>query len=124
MAFVYKNRVRLIIPHNNKLLLEYVIDEEFYMYPGGEVENYETIKAAAEREVKEELAAKFKFLKILYIREYIEQDRDEHSLELFILGELDNYEVTKNEDDPDYKETHEFLWIDIDKLPKLFIQPH
>ena len=42
MVHIYQIRVRLIIPHHNKLLLEYVSDEDFYFYPGGRVENYET----------------------------------------------------------------------------------
>jgi len=118
MTHIYQIRVRLIIPHHNKLLLEYVSDEDYYFYPGGRVENYETIKEASEREMKEELNAKFKFEKILYIREFIEPDLKEHSLELFILGKLTDNNVKKNKNDPDYKETHKFGWFDIDKLPK------
>ncbi len=48
----------------------------------------------------------------------LEPDDKEHSLELFVLGELDNYKIKKNKDDPDYKENHEYVWIDINKLPK------
>jgi len=118
MTYKYQIRVRLIVPHNNKLLLEHVVDEDFYFYPGGRVENYETVKSAAEREMKEELDAKFTFKKILYIREFIKPDEEEHSLELFVLGGLESYEIKKSKDDPDYKESHEFVWVDIDKLPE------
>ncbi len=37
MTYKYQIRVRLIVPHNNKLLLEHVVDEDFYFYPGGRV---------------------------------------------------------------------------------------
>lgn len=117
MAYKYQIRVRLVIPHNNKLLLEYVTDEDYYFYPGGRVEDYETIKSAAEREMREELKAKFQLEKILYIREFIKPEDEEHSLELFILGKLVSHKFTKNKDNPDYKETHEYVWVDIDKLP-------
>lgn len=117
MAYKYQIRVRLIIPHKNQLLLEYVTDEDFYFYPGGRVENYETLIAAAEREMQEELGAKFKFQKILYIREFIIPNDEEHSLELFILGEIDQYEVAQNPNNPDPKPNHEFKWVDIDQLP-------
>ncbi|MBU1071509.1 NUDIX domain-containing protein [Patescibacteria group bacterium] len=117
MTFKYQIRVRLVIINDDKLLLEYVTDEDFYFYPGGRVENYETIKSAAEREMQEELGVQFTFKKILYIREFIEPDQEEHSLEMFVLGELDNYDISKNKDDPDYKENHEFSWVDINKLP-------
>ena len=118
MSYIYQIRVRLILPHYNKLLLEYVSDEDYYFYPGGRVENYETIKSAAEREMKEELNAEFKFEKILYIREFIEPDLKEHSLELFILGKLMDGNQKNEEVDPDYNETHKFGWFDIDELPE------
>ena len=46
-----KIRVRLIIPNVDKLLLEYVIDEDFYFYPGGKVEFGETLLLASKREM-------------------------------------------------------------------------
>ena len=118
MTYIYQIRVRLIIPHHNKLLLEYTGDEDYYFYPGGRVENYETVKAAAEREMIEEINAEFKFEKILYIREFIEPNLKEHSLELFVLGKLANNKIKKNKDNPDYNETHQYGWFDIDKQPE------
>jgi len=51
MSNQIKIRVRLIIPHENKLLLEYVEGEDFYFYPGGKVEFGETLLLASKREM-------------------------------------------------------------------------
>lgn len=67
--------------------------------------------------MKEELDANFEFQKILYIREFIKPNDEEHNLELFILGKINKYVVKQNSQNPDYKETHKFKWVDIDKLP-------
>ena len=117
MPHIYQIRVRLVIPHQDKILLEYNGDDDYYFYPGGRVEDYETIEEAAVREMREEINGQFKFEKILYIREYIDREINEHSLELFVLGRLANNNVKKNKNDPDYKESHQFSWFHIDELP-------
>ena len=118
MSYKYKIRVRLIILHDNQILLEFVTDENFYFYPGGKVEDFETIQEAANREMLEELDVKFNFSKILYIREFIKPEKGEHSLELFILGSIDQYTVSHNLKNPDYKPNHIYKWFDIDSLPE------
>ena len=123
MSNQIKIRVRLIIPHENKLLLEYVEGEDFYFYPGGKVEFGETLLLACKREMVEELGVKFVLKKILYIRDFLKLEKDEHSVEFFILGEINKSVVEKNPDDPDYKEHHRFEWVEIDKLAEKEIFP-
>ncbi len=113
-------RVRLIIIHNNKLLVQYRKKKDFYHYIGGHLEYGETIKKACIREVKEECSgANFTFGKILYIRDFIKKAEDEgHSVELFILGKLDNYEGLEKHLDPQHEDSSVWLtWIDLNNLP-------
>jgi ADP-ribose pyrophosphatase YjhB (NUDIX family) len=112
-----KVRVRLIIINQQQILLEHVTNEDFYFYPGGKMEKYETLEQTAIREVQEELAAQVTIKKILYIRDFVSQDQEEHSLEIFMLAKLDNYNIIKNPYDPDYKEHHEFIWCNVNQLP-------
>ncbi len=113
-------RVRLIVIHEGKLLVQYRRKRDFYHYIGGHLEFGETIKDACIREVKEECnGAKFKFVKILYIRDFIEPGENEHSVELFILGEMDKYESLDNHLDPQHSDGSVWLtWLDINKLPE------
>lgn len=84
-------RVRLVLLEIDSILLMKSKYHDYYYYPGGKVELYETLEEAAIREVKEELGADgLKFQKLLYVREYINPDTEEHSLELFMLCTLPN----------------------------------
>jgi len=56
-------RVRLIIIKQDKILLSYVKSENFYFFIGGQIEYGETVKQAAQREIKEEAKANFEFKK-------------------------------------------------------------
>ncbi len=118
-----KPRVRLIIIKNGKILLSYVKDEKFYFYIGGKMEFGETVKQACEREIKEECNASFTFKKILYVRDYIKPAENEHSLELFVLGDIDKFEELESFPDPEFPENHFQTWIDINKLSKTNVKP-
>jgi len=114
-----KPRVRLIVVKNNKLLLSYNSDGNFYFYIGGKVEFGETIKQACEREIKEECGenVNFTFNKILYVRDYIKPAEDEHSVEFYILGDVDKFEEIEGKIDPEYEESHRQTWVDLNNLP-------
>ena len=81
-------RVRLILIKKGKMLLMHDSSVGFYYYPGGHVEFGETILQAAERECIEECNDNFVFDKILYIRDYLNLDKNEQAIELFLLGGL------------------------------------
>lgn len=110
-------RVRLLVFKKNKVLLMHDSSLGFYFYPGGHIEFGETIKQAAEREAREECNDEFIFKKIIYIRDYFDSAKDEHALELFLLGKLRNNRVD-NSKDPSGRETQRLEWFDIDNLPK------
>lgn len=118
-----KTRVRLIIIKNDKILLSYTEDEDFYFYIGGKIEFGETVKDACIREVQEECHANFTFRKILYIRDFILPEIDEHSIEFFILGDVDKFEEIEGIKDEEFDGRHWQTWVDINKLPQINIKP-
>lgn len=118
-----KTRVRLIIIKNGKILLSYVKDEDFYFYIGGKIEYGGTIQEACEREIKEECNANFSFKKILYVRDYIKPQLNEHSIELYILGTIDKFKEVQRFVDPEDKGNHLQKWVDIKKLLKYNVKP-
>ncbi len=118
-----KPRVRLIVIKNNKILLSYVKSEDFYFYIGGKMEWGERIDQACQRETLEEAGANFTFKKFLYIRDYIKPEQDEHSIELYILGDIDKYEEVESLRDEEFNGDHWQTWVDLDKLEKLDVRP-
>lgn len=115
-----KLRVRLVIIKNNKILLTYTSDGDFYFYIGGKMEFGETLEEACKREIKEECGkgANFTFKKILYIRDYIKPNEGEHSVEFFILGDVNKFAEFEGKVDREFPGTHHQTWVDIDNLPE------
>lgn len=83
----------------------------------------ETVKQACEREIQEECGANFTFKKILYIRDFIKPEDNEHSLEIFILGDIDKFKEIDGIIDQEYKDTHKEVWLDLDTLENQDIRP-
>lgn len=114
-----KIRLRLVIIKNEKLLAYYTSFDDFYYYMGGKLEFGETIEEGWNREVAEELGedVKFEFKKILYVRDYIDKDDNEHSLELFILGDINKFMEIDERPDPEFDGKKWPKWLDINNLP-------
>lgn len=113
-------KVRLIIIKNGKLLTQFRKKDNYYHYIGGHLEYEETIKETALREAKEECGndINFKFKKILYIRDFISSNEEGHSLELFVLGDINKYKALEKRLDPQHIDNSVWLtWIDIKHLP-------
>ena len=113
-------RVRLVVIHDKKVLVQYRKKSDFYHYIGGHLEDGGKIKDACIRETREECGedVKFDFQKILYVRDFIKLDEDEHSIELFILGNIDKTEKLEGMKDPQHPDGDVWLtWLDIDNLP-------
>jgi ADP-ribose pyrophosphatase YjhB (NUDIX family) len=113
-------RVRLIIIHNRKVVVQYREKGGFYHYIGGHLNYGETIEQACIRETKEECGdeVKFEFQKIIYIRDFIKLEENDHSVELFILGGLNKYDGLEDIKDPEHPDGSVWLtWLDIDNLP-------
>ena len=112
-------RARLIVIHNNRLLVQFRQKENYYHYIGGHLEYGETIQEACIRETKEECGNDilFKFQKILYIRDFIHPEKG-HSVEFFILGNINKVEGLEKFLDPEHHDGSVWLtWLDINHLP-------
>jgi ADP-ribose pyrophosphatase YjhB (NUDIX family) len=114
-----KVRIRLVIIKNEKLLAYYDSMDDYYFYIGGKLEYGETLEEGISREIVEELGedVKFTLKKILYIRDFILKDKNEHSLELFVLGSINKFKEIEGKPDPEYGGKKWPTWLDINKLP-------
>jgi len=113
-------RLRLVIIKNGKLLTQYTQKHNFYFYIGGHLDYGETIIDGCQREIEEECGegTKFNFKKILYIRDFIIPEENEHSVELFILGEINRFEELEKKLDPQHPDASMWCeWLDMEKLP-------
>ena len=101
------------------LRAHYTQEDDFYFYIGGKLEYGETLKQGWEREILEELGddIKFTFKKILYVRDFIHPEDNEHSLELYILGDINKFEGIEGRPDPEFDGKKWPVWLDMDKLP-------
>lgn len=118
--YAIKIRLRLVIIKNEKLLGYYDSMDDYYFFMGGKLNFGETIEEGWTREVKEELGedAKFTFKKILYIRDFILKENNEHSLELYILGDINKGEEVEHRPDPEFQGKKWPTWLPLDNLPK------
>jgi ADP-ribose pyrophosphatase YjhB (NUDIX family) len=112
-------RLRLIVIKNNKILVQYRQKHDFYHYFGGHLEYGETILEGCLRETAEECdGAIFDFKKVLYIRDFLMPEDNEHSVELFILGDIDKFEEIEHLLDPEHPDGSVWCtWLDINNLP-------
>lgn len=121
-----KVRLRLVIIKKDKLLCYYDSIDDYYFYIGGTLKFGETIKEGWTREIKEELGddAEFTFKKILYVRDFLLKEKNEHSVELFILGDVNKSEEIEGRPDPEFEGKKWPTWQSLNNLPKnLFPKP-
>jgi ADP-ribose pyrophosphatase YjhB (NUDIX family) len=114
-----KVRLRLVIIKSEKALLMYDSIQKFHFWIGGKLEYGETIAQGIDREIREECGedAKFTFQKILYIRDFLLAEVEEHAVELFILGDLNKFEELEAKGDPEFDGKKWLNWIDVGHLP-------
>lgn len=114
-----KVRLRLVIPKEGKILLMYDSKDDFYFYIGGKLEFGETIECGIQREIREECGEDtvFTMNKVLYIRDFVHPEIDEHSVEIFILGDINKFEELNNQKDPEFGDRKWLIWKDINNLP-------
>ncbi len=112
-------RLRLIVIKNDKLLVQYRQKYDFFHYIGGHLEYGETILEGCIRETAEECdGANFEFKKVLYVRDFIMPEDNEHSVELFILGDINKYEEVEHLLDPEHSDGSVWCtWLDMNNLP-------
>lgn len=117
-----------VVIDNNKLLLvrsKYPNnDKEFYLLPGGGLEDGESIKQAAEREILEETGYKVKAENEIYhVNEFVKgEDWKGRSICFFFKTRIEdeNPEKPSTDDEGQIKEVE---WISIDELDKYDVRP-
>lgn len=117
-------RLRMVIIKNNKILVTHNKNKNYYYYIGGHLEYGETILDGCIREIKEECGSdtEFTFQKILYLRDHLLNQKDhgknEHSVELFILGDVNKFEELEQCLDPQHPDGQVCsTWLDLNNLP-------
>lgn len=117
-------RTRAIITQEDKLLVvKHAKDADFYALPGGHVELGEDIKESFEREIIEEFGIKPIIGKLLFIHNFIQEEKEEQNIEFF-------FEVKNSKDFLDisklggtYKhELVEICWFDKNNDKKILPQ--
>lgn len=119
-------RLRLVVIKKGKVLVQYRQKPNFYHYIGGHLEKGETLLDGCVRETTEECkGARFKFKKILYIRDFFDPMKNgEQSLELFILGDINKFKELEHHYDPEHPEQDVWCtWLDLENLPDNLL-PH
>ena len=124
-------RLRMVIIKNGKLLVTHNKTKNYYFYIGGHLEYGETILDGCIREIKEECGSdtEFTFKKILYIRDHLlnlkDHGQDEHSVELFILGDVNKFEELEECLDPQHPDGQVCsTWLDLNNLPDNLLPPN
>ncbi len=100
--------------------------QEYYTFPGGGVEEGETIEEAIVREIKEEFGITIKPIKKLYEMESKKFDQKEiFFLCEYIEGKFGTGDGPEFNNDPKYKDSGEYLpeIIKEDKIEKLLLLP-
>lgn len=95
---------------NNKLLLIRKIKEKHYEFPGGKVENNETLEQTAIRETKEEINCEIKIIKYLGYVEFSVNDKNLRSHK-FLSKIKDNQEPKIIEKD----KFDDIIWLDLNE---------
>ncbi len=118
---------RAIVIHDEKLLLlrNHYPEGEFYGFPGGRQEPFETLEECAVRETKEEAGIDCRVTKPLYLDEFMKGE-EKHLVTLFFLLEpLDPAQKPDHTNNPDREERkiQEALWVPIEKLKGLRLRP-
>lgn len=122
MNIPYHKRAVAIIIQNKKILLMHRIKngQEYYVFPGGTIEDEETPEQTAIREIKEETSLDITLGKLLYEHE------DEICYGYYFLAQnirgqarLGGEELDRNNSDNHYA----LQWVDISDLANILIYP-
>jgi ADP-ribose pyrophosphatase YjhB (NUDIX family) len=87
-------RIAIIIIHNNRILLvkHRKNGKEYWLLPGGGLENNETIENCAVREIREETGLNISLGKLVFTSESINPDGSKHIVNMFFMGFLKDIE--------------------------------
>lgn len=125
-----KERVRaIVIKQGSILLIKRVFpDRTYWVFPGGGVEEGETVVEALERECVEELGITIK-VQELFTKEVSGKETTKGDLEYFYTaditgGVLGNAFGPEHKQDPQYKGKYELVWEDGNKIMDIDLRPN
>lgn len=101
-AIILDKSMRLLMVHHRQPQT----GVEWWTLPGGGLEKDESAVSAVKREVKEECNIECIPGKLVYVREFIQEEINTHHVELFFTAsvvDIDNYKIKKGVD-PELKE--------------------
>lgn len=122
-------RVGVVVERDGVLLLvrhKKQDREPYWVLPGGRLEPGETIRECAERELLEETALKGRFIRVLYVSEFLAENR--HTIDVTVQVEVDSSEEPQLGSDPEEEADseptlQELHWVRFEKLGKTTLLP-
>jgi len=121
-----KIRPSVVLIRNKKVLLlkSKYSSGEFYLLPGGRMEDFDTIEDTAIRETKEETNYDIKITKLLYIQEWIDKKRKKDVLYMIFLGEIiDGKETHLNDPCLEKGNIKGIKWFNVEKMREITFYP-
>lgn len=114
-----KPRVKLIVVKDNRLLTVFSSEENVYYFPGTKIRFGESLTQATIRKLNEKYGEliKFEFEKVLYIRDYINTNKDIHTIEMYLLGTVNIFDELEGKIDPEFEGSRWTTWVNIEDLP-------
>jgi ADP-ribose pyrophosphatase len=125
---IFNFRVAGILFDRNRVLVHRLIDDDFYAFPGGRVEMFESTEDTVIREMNEELGIDVKVNRLLWISEHFFDHKENkyHEICFYYLIECsdtshlnrgDIFYITEG------KNEFEFRWIDVKAMHKERVYP-
>ncbi|MFA6585818.1 MAG: NUDIX domain-containing protein [Candidatus Paceibacterota bacterium] len=119
--------VAILIRNDEILLIHRVNKKEYFVFPGGRVEEGEKIEQAVLRELREETTIEAKINKLLYKHIYDDNSEQYFYLCDYIKGEPklseDSIEKKKMLDGTDFYGSISPLWVKIEELKNMLVYP-
>ena len=117
-------RVRAIIVINGKVVLIKRLKDrqEYYVFPGGGVENGEDNNSALERECREELGVEVKVGKLVYEKEFAGQKQYFYLCE-YVSGKLGSGTGPEFSNSSDYSGGYKIDLMKIENLDNIDLRP-
>lgn len=130
----FTHRVAAIVLHDDHVLLHQAVEDDFWVLPGGRVELLESAQDSICREMEEELGAKVKVERLVWVLEnfFHFQGLDYHELGLYFLTSLpqdsplfDKQKTHIGIEDCSFPSAIElvFRWFPLAELDRVAIQP-
>ncbi|MFO0704046.1 MAG: NUDIX domain-containing protein [Patescibacteria group bacterium] len=117
-------RAVAIVMKDNEVLLMWQTGKEYYVFPGGGVEENEMTEDAVIRETKEETTLLVKIEKLLYHHHYTNDSDQFFYLCSYLSGQPKLGDANEKEDMlNDANNFYQPMWVNINKLEDLLLYP-